>query len=49
MPADDYGLLLDDPEGSSKETDVYRDADAGEDEVGTSVDPEAVRSGGGDA
>ena len=49
VPADDYGLLLDDPEGSSKETDVYRDADAWEEDTGTSVDPGAARSGGGNA
>ena len=49
VPADDYGLLLDDPEGSSEETDVYRDADAGEEDTGTSADPGAARSGGGNA
>ena len=49
VPADDYGLLLDDPEGSSEETDVYRDADVGEEDIGTSADPGAARSGGGNA
>ena len=42
VDGDDYGLLLHDPEGSSKETGVYRDADA-EEGTGTSLDPEAVR------
>ena len=49
VPADDYGLLLDDPEGSSEETDVYHDADAGEEDTGTSADPGATRSSGGNA
>ena len=49
VPADDYGLLLDDPEGSSEETDIYHDMDAGEVDTGTSVDPGAARSGGEDA
>ena len=39
---DDYGLLLHDPEGSSEETGVYRDAGAEED-TGASLDPEAAR------
>ena len=34
MPANNYGLLLDDPEGSSEETGMYRDADAGEEDTG---------------
>ena len=42
MDGDDYGLLLHDPEGSSEETGVYRDAGAEED-TGTSLDPEAAR------
>ena len=42
MDGDDYGLLLHDPEGSSEETSVYRDADA-EEGTGTSLDPEAAR------
>ena len=42
VPADDYGLLLCDPEGSSEETSVYSDADAEED-TGASPDPEAAR------
>ena len=49
VPADDYGLLLDDPEGSSEETDIYHDMDAGEVDTGPSVDPGAARSGGGNA
>ena len=49
VPTEDYGLLLDDPEGSSEETDIYRDADAGEEDTGTSADPGATRSGGGNA
>ena len=42
VDGDDYGLLLHDPEGSSEETGVYRDAGAEED-TGTSPDLEAVR------
>ena len=42
MPADDYGLLLDDPEGSSEETDIYRDTDTEEGDTGTSANPEAT-------
>ena len=42
VDGDDYGLLLHDPEGSSEETGVYRDAGAEED-TGTSLDPEAAR------
>ena len=42
MDGDDYGLLLHDPEGSSEETGVYRDAGAEED-TGTLLDPEAAR------
>ena len=49
MPADDYGLLLDDPEVSSEETGVYHDTDAEEEDTGTSADPGAARSGSGDA
>ena len=49
MPADDYSLLLDDPEGSSEETDVYRNVDAREEDTGTPADPGAARSGGGNA
>ena len=41
MDGDDYGLLLRDPEGSSEETGVYRDADA-EEGTATSPDPEAA-------
>ena len=41
MDGDDYGLLFHDPEGRSKETGVYRDADA-EEGTGTSPDPEAA-------
>ena len=55
VDGDDYGLLLHDPEGSSEETSVYGDADAGEDN-GASLDPEAAmgepstsRRGAGDA
>ena len=40
MPAEDYGLLLDDPEGSSEETGVYTNAE--EEDTGTSADPEAT-------
>ena len=39
VPANDYGLLLDDPEGSSEETGIYYDTDAGEEDTGTSADP----------
>ena len=42
VDGDDYGLLLHDPEGSSEETGVYRDAGA-EEGTGTSPDPEAAR------
>lgn len=42
VDGDDYGLLLDDPEGSSEQTGVYRDAGAEED-TGASLDPEAAR------
>ena len=42
VDGDDYGLLLHDPEGSSKETGVYHDAGAEED-TGTSPDPKAAR------
>ena len=42
MDGDDYGLLLHDPEGSSEETGIYRDAGAEED-TGASLDPEAAR------
>ena len=49
VPADDYKFLLDDPEGSSEETGVYHNADAGEEDTGTSADPGAARSGEGDA
>ena len=42
MERDDYGLLLHDPEGSSEETGVYRDAGAEED-TDTSLDPGATR------
>ena len=42
VDGDDYGLLLHDPEGSSEETGVYRDAGAEED-TGASLDPEAAR------
>ena len=42
VDGDAYGLLLHDPEGSSEETGVYRDADA-EEGTGTSPNPEAVR------
>ena len=42
VDGNDYGLLLHDPEGSSEETGVYRDADA-EEGTGTSPDPEAAR------
>ena len=55
MDGDDYGLLLHDPEGSSEETGVYRDAGAEED-TGATVNPEAAkgeppmsRCGAGDA
>ena len=42
VDGDDYGLLLHDPEGSSKEMGVYCDAGAEED-TGASLDPEAAR------
>ena len=42
VDGEDYGLLLHDPEGSSEETDVYRDAGAEED-TGATLDPEAAR------
>ena len=42
VDGDDYILLLRDPEGSSEETGVYRDADT-EEGTGTSPDPEAAR------
>ena len=42
VDGDDYGLLLHDPEGSSEETGVYRDAGTEED-TGASLDPEAAR------
>ena len=42
MDGDDYGLLLHDPEGSSEDTGVYRDAGAEED-TDTSPNPEAAR------
>ena len=42
MDGDDYVLLLRDPEGSSKETGVYGNAEAKED-TGASLDPEAGR------
>ena len=44
VDGDDYGLLLHDPEGSSEETSVYRDADAEED-TGFMPDPKAARGG----
>ncbi len=40
---DDYGLLHRDPEGISKETGIYGDAEAEED-TGASLDPEAGRT-----
>lgn len=56
MPADDFGLLLDDPEGSSEETGIYDDVDADEEGTGTSANPEhtegepaAARPSAGDA
>jgi hypothetical protein len=42
VPPDDFGLLLDDPEGSSEETGVYVDDEAELDDTGTSVNPEAT-------
>ena len=42
MDSDDYGLLLHDLEGSSKEMGVYHGAGAEED-TGASLDPEAAR------
>ena len=42
VDGDDYGLLLHDPEGSSEEIGVYRNADA-EEGTGTSLYPEAAR------
>ena len=42
MPGDDYGLLLHDPEGSSEDTDIYRDGGAKAEDTGTSADPEAA-------
>ena len=55
VDGDDYGLLLHEPEGSSEETGVYRDAGVEED-TGTSLDPEDAggepsmsRRGAGDA
>ena len=42
VDGDDYGLLLRDSEGSSKETGVYGNADAEED-IGASLDAEAAR------
>ena len=56
VPADDYGLRLDNPEGSSKETCINGDGDAEEGDTGASVNPEATegepaaaRPGAGDA
>ena len=49
VPAEDYGLLLDELEGSSEETSVYHNTDAEEEDTDTSADPVAARSGGGDA
>ena len=56
VPADDYGILLHDPAGSSEETGIYRDVGADEEDTGTSADPEATegepsaaRPGAGDA
>ena len=43
VDGDDYGLLLHDPEGSSEEAGVYRDADA--EDTGVTPDPEAARGG----
>ena len=42
VPADDCGLLLDDPEGSSEETGVYRDKGIDEGDTGTSANPDAT-------
>ena len=42
VDGDDYGLLLHDPEGSSEEMGVYRDG-GGEEDTGSSLDPEAAR------
>ena len=42
MDGEDCALLLHDPEGSSEETGIYRDAGAEED-TGASLDPEAAR------
>ena len=42
VPQDDFGLWLDDPEGSSEESGPYRDEDAGLEDTGTSVNPEAT-------
>ena len=42
MPADDHGLLLYDPEGSSEETGIYGDDDAGEEDAGISANPKAA-------
>ena len=36
VPADDFGLLLDDPEGSSEETGIYMDDEAELDDTGAS-------------
>jgi hypothetical protein len=42
VPPDDFGLLLDDPEGSSEETGVYVDDEAELADTGASVNPEAT-------
>jgi hypothetical protein len=42
VPPDDFGLLLDDPEGSSEETGVYLDDEAELDDTGASANPEAT-------
>ena len=42
IPPDDFGLQLDDPEGSFEESGPYEDEDAGLEDIGNSVDPEAI-------
>lgn len=42
VPPDDFGLALDDPASSSKESGPYAYDDAGMDDTGALVNPEAI-------
>lgn len=42
VPPDDFGLVLDDPVGSSKDSGPYTDDDTGLDDTGTSENPEVT-------